>query len=310
MSVFNLASLGYFDTFSEFLDDVLEHPTVSKDWPQPWFDKVGQNNNNYIFLKDASVASNALAQFWTPLFILIALYVCFVLFGQQIMSTKERIYNKNVLFVWNSFLSIFSICGFCAVLPVALFHPQAGMFTAGLKATVCSDPAWYGHGICGLFVLAFILSKLFELLDTAFLVLGKRPVIFLHWYHHVTVLLFCWHSYTQIISTGVWFAVVNYGVHSVMYTYYACTQHSKVMKCWVAPIAPYITLIQTSQMLFGLGIIGSNIYYHSVDPVGCRSRKGNNLLGLLMYFSYFLLFAKLGIERFCCKKKKSKKKSA
>lgn len=210
-------------------------------------------------------------------------------------------------FCWNLFLSIFSISGFIAVFPVAMFHPEAGMLSAGLKKTVCTDPAWYGHGICGIFVLAFILSKIFELLDTAFLVLGKRPVIFLHWYHHVTVLLFCWHSYTQIISTGVWFALVNYGVHSVMYTYYACTQHSKVMKCWVAPLAPYITLIQTSQMLFGLLIIGSNIYYHSQDPASCRTRKGNNVLGLLMYFSYFLLFAKMGIERFCCKKQKKKR---
>merc|ERR1719447_767037 len=95
MGLFSLLTLRYFDSFAEFWEDIAEHPTVSKDWPQPWFDKVGQSNVNYIILKDASVASNALAQFWTPLFILIALYVCFVLFGQQIMSTKERIYNKK-----------------------------------------------------------------------------------------------------------------------------------------------------------------------------------------------------------------------
>ena len=27
-----------------------------------------------------------------------------------------------------------------------------------------------------------------------FLIIRKKEVIFLHWYHHVTVLLFCWHS--------------------------------------------------------------------------------------------------------------------
>jgi elongation of very long chain fatty acids protein 6 len=31
--------------------------------------------------------------------------------------------------------------------------------------------------------------------DTLFIVLRKKPLIFLHWYHHITVLLFCWHAF-------------------------------------------------------------------------------------------------------------------
>lgn len=41
---------------------------------------------------------------------------------------------------------------------------------------------------------AFMWSKAVELGDTFFLILRKRPVIFLHWYHHVSVLLFTWHA--------------------------------------------------------------------------------------------------------------------
>ncbi|VDL66713.1 unnamed protein product [Nippostrongylus brasiliensis] len=40
----------------------------------------------------------------------------------------------------------------------------------------------------------FAFSKIAELGDTVFLVLRKRPVIFLHWYHHAVVLVYCWHS--------------------------------------------------------------------------------------------------------------------
>jgi elongation of very long chain fatty acids protein 6 len=56
-----------------------------------------------------------------------------------------------------------------------------------------------------------------ELFDTLFVVLRKKKLIFLHWYHHVTVLLFCWHSYMTMSSAGLYFISMNYGVHALMY---------------------------------------------------------------------------------------------
>ena len=64
----------------------------------------------------------------------------------------------------------------------------------------------------GLWVGLFIYSKMPELLDTAFLTFQKKPVIFLHWFHHVTVLLYCWHAYHHQVSSGLWFASMNYCV--------------------------------------------------------------------------------------------------
>ena len=52
--------------------------------------------------------------------------------------------------------------------------------------------------------------------------LAKRRLIFLHWWHHATVLLYCWHSYGTQIATGLWFATMNYFVHALMYAYYGC----------------------------------------------------------------------------------------
>merc|ERR1719361_1067221 len=55
-------------------------------------------------------------------------------------------------------------------------------------------------------------------------------------------------------------------------------------------------------MVLGLGIIFSNMFYASQDPE-CETSRSNNLLGLVMYFSYFILFARIFLNRFLFKKK-------
>lgn len=58
-----------------------------------------------------------------------------------------------------------------------------------------------------------VLVQIPELGDTVFVVLRKKPLIFLHWYHHVTVLLYCWHSYYEQTTYGLYFISMNYTVH-------------------------------------------------------------------------------------------------
>ena len=95
--------------------------------------------------------------------------------------------------------------------------------------------------------MLFIFSKIPELFDTAFIVLGKKKLIFLHWYHHVTVLLYCWHSYGTRNAAGLWFIAMNYTVHAIMYFYYFLTGLGYRPK-W----AFFVTIIQISQMFVGV----------------------------------------------------------
>ena len=65
-----------------------------------------------------------------------------------------------------------------------------------------------------------VLTKFPELLDTVFLVLQKRGVIFLHWFHHATVLLYCWHAFQFAVATALWYVSMNLCMHSLRYLYY------------------------------------------------------------------------------------------
>ena len=167
---------------------------------------------------------------------------------------------------------------------------------------MCNHASNYGHGMSGLFVALFIYSKLAELLDTLWLLLRKSPVIFLHWYHHVTVLLYCWHAYAVRIGTGLWFASMNYTVHALMYLYFAVTQLGPRGKAFAKRFSIFITTLQLLQMVMGIAVTVASVIYHAREQP-CYVSLVNSALGLLMYASYFALFLQLFLSHYVYKKR-------
>ncbi|GMT23477.1 hypothetical protein PFISCL1PPCAC_14774, partial [Pristionchus fissidentatus] len=210
------------------------------------------------------------------------LYVVVIFGGRRLMQNLKPFSLNTPLMLWNAALATFSIMGFLRMTPEWVWSWSAE--GNSLKSSICG--ASYSMEVSGFWTNLFILSKVPELVDTVFIVLRKRPLLFLHWYHHITVLVYCWHSYQEHTGAGRWFIWMNYGVHAVMYSYYA----ARCLKIRTPKfLAMFITILQISQMVVGV-TISVAVYRIKSSGESCQQSWENLLLGSTIYFSYFILF--------------------
>jgi len=231
-----------------------------------------------------------------------AIYVVLVFAGRYLMSSRAPFKLNRLLTVWNIALASMSIYAFARVAP-EFFNVLLG--PNGFHNSICEWPAHNGATAFWSFVL--LLSKVVELGDTAFIVLRKQNLLFLHWYHHVTTLMSWWIMYYHYEPVQMWYIVMNSFVHSWMYSYYAL----RSMKVQLPrPVAMGITTIQLLQMVFGVTV---NLYtiwimYLNGTPDNCPHR---NWLGLKVsfgiYVPYTILFGKLFIDSYMSKGKRTEK---
>ncbi len=184
----------------------------------------------------------------------------------------------------------------------------ANILENGFQHSVCHNAVHtWAAGPTGMWVMLFIYSKIPELLDTVFIVLRKKPLIFLHWYHHITVLMFCWSAYSTMAGSGLFFVGMNFSVHAMMYGYY-CLQ---ALNCCPKAFPPVlITIAQILQMFVGTGVCIS-CWYYVLNGTNCSNDFNNLVAGALMYGSYLYLFCEFAVKRYIFKSssKESNKKS-
>lgn len=225
------------------------------------------------------------------------LYITLVFCGRFLMRNRAKYELRLPLIIWNIMLATFSIAGTIRSLPDFI----RVLTTKGVVHSVCNQD--YAYGITGFWSLMFILSKLPELIDTLFIVLRKQELIFLHWYHHATVLMYCWFSYKDLASTGRWFMTMNYLVHSLMYSYYAL----KAMRIRVPQfVSKLITTGQILQMIAGC-YVNYVAYSTKVSGEACGTSDENIKYSSLMYFSYFVLFFDFFVKAYISGKKRVNK---
>ena len=233
-------------------------------------------------------------QNWTLSIKFSIFYILAVFGGKFYMQNRPKYDLRLPLIIWNILLAAFSIFGTIRVWPDFLFTIRKH----GIVHSICDNSN--GYGIIGFWSFMFIMSKLPELVDTLFIVLRKQELIFLHWYHHATVLMYCWFSYKDYTASGRWFMTMNYLVHALMYSYYAF----KAMRFKVPRfVSQLITTGQLLQM-----VIGCYVNYVAWDVMNnkkmpCANTDENIKYSSLMYLSYFILFGNYFVQAYVFKKR-------
>lgn len=240
-------------------------------------------------------------QNWHTSFYITTMYVIVVLALQAFMKNRPGYRLKLPLIIWNASLALFSIIGASRTFPEMNHILQ----NFGFTHSVCHSEFIEVTKPAAFWTWLFSLSKVPELGDTLFIVLRKRPLMFLHVYHHVTVLLFTWYTYADYTAPARWFVDMNYIVHAIMYTYYTLAALGYRLPKQMAML---ITTLQISQMLMGAYVIFHSYRQKSIG-VKCNITNDTAIYGMIMYLSYFVLFALFFYNAYFKKGSKQDKKA-
>ncbi|KAI9682425.1 MAG: hypothetical protein M1829_000217 [Trizodia sp. TS-e1964] len=286
----------------------LPRPTVDRPfgvelWPifdRLWYGVMGYHAEDFRFVRGQTPMST----FPATAAMIMAYYVT-IFAGRELMRTRPAMKLNGLFMIHNLYLTIIS--GGLLALFIEQLLPT--LHRHGLFFAICNHDGGWTRPLVVLYYLNY-LTKYVELIDTIFLFLKKKPLTFLHCYHHGATALLC---YTQLIGlTAVsWVPItLNLLVHVVMYWYYF--QSARGIRIWWKE---WITRLQIAQFVIDLGFVyyASYTYFTSTyftwmpNAGRCAGEEFAALSGMGIISSYLLLFISF---YFATYKKSGKKPTA
>jgi len=204
---------------------------------------------NYIFYELADVRTVHLPLMSSPFIPLgiVAAYLMAVYIILPAYMMDRKPYNlKTVIATYN----IFQVAA-CFILIYGI--GTSGWTTHYTIGCQMPDPP---HEKLGIRMVTFVwwtlMLKMVELIETAFFILRKKynQVSVLHVYHHASTFLVTWLG-TKYYPGGMLTlsALINCGIHVMMYSYYFLTAFGPDMQKRLEPLKPKLTAAQMIQMM-------------------------------------------------------------
>lgn len=242
---------------------------------------------------------------WTS----VTLYLIMLFLIPRLFKKGFKIVETVIFPLWNLFLWILSVAMLLGSIHaiydyVNILSKTSPSGTMILYDLLCDKMIVDNPHFILFWTYIFALSKYVELFDTFWSLLKnpEKQVDLLHWWHHISVLLFTWYAVIWKFGAGLFFLTMNSGIHSFMYLYYFLTSVG-YRPSW----AKWLTIAQISQMVVGTLI---NVYwiYLYMNNIPCSCDNPNLLLWAcgIMYGSYLYLFLDFFFKRYYGNKEKKK----
>ncbi|KJE93158.1 fatty acid elongase [Capsaspora owczarzaki ATCC 30864] len=194
-----------------------------------------------------------------------------------------------LMFLHNGFLSAWSL--------VMLLKISTQIATTGYNAFVSetdtvneclwcdSNKAQVQNNELYFWYHVFYISKFYEFIDTVFIVIRKKPLIFLHYYHHIITLLLCWVTMDDQLAPQWICIATNTLVHVFMYYFYM-VQSAGFSVWWKR----HLTKLQIIQ--FVADQIGNHmwVYYAWIVKLACPGSVVGYAWGTGVIGSFLVLF--------------------
>ncbi|XP_035712156.1 putative fatty acid elongation protein 4 isoform X2 [Folsomia candida] len=225
-----------------------------------WDYTKNQTIEPFAFERDYIDFPSSRKFWWKNSRLIIQISVIYVLLVHSLawwMKTRKPFDLRKELFAWNVALALFSVVG-CVRVFTELWDVLTGQ--NGFHRSICVRDTL--NISTGFWNVAIPFSKLAEFVDTTFIVLRKRPLTFLHVYHHAVTFVLSVTCTVQGEPIVRYYGSVNLMVHTFMYTYFALSAID------YKPSRKFAMCLTTLQILQFVTMLGAHGYAISVKLTG------------------------------------------